>query len=339
MVYQQKDETIKMLQSHVGIAKEKLCQLVAEADVGRHDSGCDFDGSSSASQDDPASVGTDHSSSDKSGTNRTSSPDVVNTSPSRGSKQNTPTKKKKKSSPKKSRGTSTASMTTEPDEEVTVIDLEVAAGGNKTRASLDVPHTARSELDAHSTRRRHRRANSLRSVASTSSQFEELRNCIVTELHQAHHLSSNLRDAIAQDLYSCRQRPYYYDMARTEEEILSSLSKSYQLRDDDERSMCSSIFTYDNPVFSRDQQSGRSNCSRRTSRASRQSSFRSVASIALEIAESYSRKGGSAKERELQWPSYIPPKEASVRSAGPPRVVRSSNAPTVYTRSMFNTYV
>ena len=332
-----------MLQSHVGIAKEKLCQLVAEAD-GRHDSGCDFDGSSSASQDDPASVGTEHSGSDKQSGNK--SPDVVIASP-RGSKQNSPVKKKKKASPKKSCGTSTANMTTEAaeEEEVTVIDLEDGTGVDKTNAGLELPGAARSDVEAHNLRRRRLRdrPSSARShTGSTASQFEELRKCIATELHQAHHLSSNLRDAIAQDLGSCRQRPFYYDMARTEGEILSSLSKSYHLRgDEDEHSVSSSVFTYDNPVFSRDQQSRRSNCSRRTSRTSRQSSFRSVASIALEIAESYSRKdrGGSAKERELQWPSYIPPKEASVRSAGPPRVVRSSEAPVVYTRNLYNTYV
>ncbi|XP_063959400.1 probable G-protein coupled receptor 156 [Lytechinus pictus] len=330
----EKDDTIKLLQSHVGVAKEKLCQLIVEGD-GRHDSGCDFDGSSSAtSQEDPASIGTEPSVSEKSVTEKP----VDYAQESGGSQQNSPVKKKKRS-PKKCKGTSTKGLSME-EEAVTVVDLEDKNVLDRSSSALIPPTTGRREsLSVQSIRRR--RANSLRSVGSASSQFEELRNCIAKELHQAQHISSNLRDSIAQDLGSCRERPLYYDIARTEGEIMSSLSKSYRLRDDDTHSLASSTFTYDNPVFSRDQFPRRSNSSYRTSRTSRQSSFRSVASIALEIAESYSRKNknGNAKDRELQWPSYIPPKESKVRSGEPLRVVRSSEAPIVYTRSIYNTYV
>ncbi|XP_072166361.1 uncharacterized protein [Diadema setosum] len=340
----EKDETIKMLQSHVGSAKEKLCQLVVETD-GRHDSGCDFDGSSSAtSQEDPASIGTEQSSSEKIVANQSPSPSRAPAETAEPKPSSSP-KKKKKPSPKKSKGTSTRTLSAEQDEEVKVIDLEERNGHNKQSPAVVHSDLGRREtLDVQSTRRRkpRSRASSLRSSASTNSQFEELRNCIAKELHHAQHLSSNLRDAIAQDLGSCRQRPLYYDMARTEEELISSLSKSYKFTEDDVHSLASSTFTYDNPIFSRDQVSRRSTCSsHRTSRASRQSSFRSVASIALEIAESYTRrdKHGRIKDRELQWPSYIPPKDAKVRSGEPLRVVRSSDAPVVYTRSLYNTYV
>lgn len=317
------------------MAKEKLCQLIVEGD-GRHDSGCDFDGSSSAtSHEDPASIGTEPSGSEKSITDKPA--DYVHESEA--SQQNSPIKKKKRS-PKRSKGTSTKGLCMDQEPVVTVVDLEDKSVLDRSSSALLPPSTGRREsLGVHGIRRR--RASSLRSVGSTSSQFEELRNCIAKELHQAQHISSNLRDAIAQDLGSCRQRPLYYDIARTEEDIMSSLSKSYRLRDDDTHSLASSTFTYDNPIFSRDQFPRRSNSSYRTSRTSRQSSFRSVASIALEIAESYTRRGknGNGKERELQWPSYIPPKESKVRSGEPLRVVRSSEAPIVYTRSIYNTYV
>ncbi|XP_022101328.1 gamma-aminobutyric acid type B receptor subunit 2-like [Acanthaster planci] len=198
-------------------------------------------------------------------------------------------------------------------------------------------------LERQQLKRRHgREGGSIRSIASLSSlrsvkEFEDLRESIVKELHQAADLSMNLREAITHDLHSCRSTPMYMVIANTERELAGVLKDSYNL-DGDNISLSSSTFTYDNPVFTRSQQHRRSLGSMCTCN-SRQSSFRSLADLAMEFSETDDRDVPSVS-RNMQWPQYIPPQMDGDREL--PRVVKSSEtdtSPPKMTKSVYHTYV
>ncbi|XP_038065922.1 gamma-aminobutyric acid type B receptor subunit 2-like [Patiria miniata] len=192
----------------------------------------------------------------------------------------------------------------------------------------------------HLKRRHGREGGSIRSIGSVKSvkEFEDLRESIAHELHQAADLSLNLREAIAHDLHSCRTTPMYMVIADTEKELAGVLKDSYNL-DGDNISISSSTFTYDNPVFTRNQK-GRRSVDSMCACNSRQSSFRSVADLALEFSERGGR-GAPSVSRTLQWPQYRPPQMVD-GDRELPRVVKSSetngSAPKM-TKSVYHTYV
>lgn len=272
-----------MLQAHVSSATEKLRQLAM--DVDNKDSGCDLDEleeSSGSNHDDPEEE-----------------VDTIGYDP-----------KELTSDGKELKVKDDSHLMQQAPPQKTVC-RQTKSTGNIQRV-----HIVRRSKDP-------RRSSIKRlSVSSDTSfkQFEELRDSIAKELHQVHNLSSNLRDAIAHDLDYCRPRPMYFDIADREREISEIMAESYNLpmesSYDDSASTASSVFTYDNPVFSR---KGRhscgssSKCSVFTTRSSRQSSFRSVASMTPDLGRR-TRTGLQRNDRlgkhsslKMHWPLYKPP--------------------------------
>ncbi|XP_072048436.1 probable G-protein coupled receptor 156 [Amphiura filiformis] len=298
----EKDETIRMLQEHVGSATEKLRQLAMEAD--NKDSGCDLDELEESSA-----------------SGQVEADDIEKEE--NGSPAKTPTKENK------------AEIDHKYHEAISKDDNHLIATPKKsvcrhTKSTGNIQRQrSRKSKDRHSLKRL--------SVSSDTSfkQFEELRESIAKELNQVHNISLNLRDEIAQDLYSCRSRPMYFDIADSEREIAEIMKESYNLPDDDEvESVASSAFTYDNPVFSRDQRGRHSGGSGRmsvyTTRSSRQSSFRSVASLSSEYGLGRRRDRPVTKHSSLKmkWPLYIPPpsRENQPREGEQPKIVSNSKS-------------
>ena len=305
-----------MLQEHVGIATQKLRQLAMEAD--NKDSGCDLDDLDESSASGQAEV---------EDTERQQSPE-------------TPRKDLDDNIERKSH------------EIVSKDDYHVMDTPKKSVCR----HTKSTGNIQRQRSRKTKERNSLKrlSVSSDASfkQFEELRDSIAKELNQVHNISTNLRDEIAQDLYSIRQRPMYFDIADSEREIAEIMKESYNLPEDDLESVASSAFTYDNPVFSRDQRgrhSGGSRMSVYTTRSSRQSSFRSVASLSSEFGLNRHRYGDRPMTKhsslKMKWPLYIPPPMhgSQPREGEAPRSVKNSK-PKVTNKSsdskvLYGTYV
>ncbi|XP_071957398.1 probable G-protein coupled receptor 156 [Antedon mediterranea] len=158
--------------------------------------------------------------------------------------------------------------------------------------------------------------NSLRSINSavsgnnnnTTNNFAELKHSIAKNLHVAHTLSSTLRSSIAEELNSCRKRPMYHEIASTERDIAHAFQQSYNFENEDVLSVISSgsVFTYDNPVFMRGSDFRLSGSSYYTSRTSRHSSFRSIASFASDFTD---KSRSSSVSRKLKLPRYIAPQQ------------------------------
>ncbi|XP_071806888.1 probable G-protein coupled receptor 156 [Asterias amurensis] len=223
-------------------------------------------------------------------------------------------------------------------------------GGNRQGEDphkLSVKHNDAAAMERQNLkRRRGRDGGSIRSTGSMRSQqsvqqFEDLRESIVKELHHAHDLSLNLREAITHDLQSCRTTPMYMVIADTERELAGVLKDSYKL-DGDNISISSSTFTYDNPVFTRNHRRRHSTNSLCVCN-SRQSSFRSVASLATDMTIRDGRTTPSSVSRHLQWPQYIPPKMSEGARETPHVVNRSppaqNGSPGKVTKSVYHTYV
>lgn len=186
-----------------------------------------------------------------------------------------------------------------------------------------------------------RSANSLGSQVSIKS-ISELKKSLVEDLNCAQNLSSNLYNSISKDLFECRAKPMYYEIAKTEEALSDVITRTYHInREDENISVASSDFTYDNPVFTknpdqrylaRDTPGGHVHSDGQISRTS---SFRSVASLAMETAEQRERSL-SDDPREMQYAKYTAPEEKVAREGSPSKTIRSAEATQ---KSNLNTYV
>ncbi len=318
-----------MLQEHVGSATAKLRQLAMEAD--NKDSGCDLDDLEESSGSGPAEADDVEKEEDNDDDDNDDDESPAKT-------LTIEDKIEQKYHEVKSKD--------DIDNHLAATPKKSVCRHTKSTGNIQRQRSRKTKDNRHSLKRL--------SVSSDASfkQFEELRDSIAKELNQVHNISSNLRDEIAQDLHSCRSRPMYFDIADSEREIAEIMKESYNLPDDDVESLASSTFTYDNPVFSRDQRGRHSGGSSRmsvyTTRSSRQSSFRSVASLSTEYGLGRHRDRPITKHSSLKmkWPLYIPPaaRENQPREGEPPKIV--TNAPktkvsnkTSDSKVLYGTYV
>lgn len=279
-------------------ATEKLNQFMLNSDHSKHDSGCDLDGSSSAtSQEDPDA--------------------------------------------RMNHRQENCHYSDKNSNEVAVVrDLSP-----KHLLNVDPVDIARQNQK----RGRHRERLSLRSAHSLGSEMSmksisELKKSLVEDLNCAQNLSSNLYNSISKDLFECRAKPMYYEIAKTEEALSDVITRTYHINPDDENaSVASSDFTFDNPVFTKtnDQRYLAQGMSRgripSDGQISRNSSFRSVASLAMETTDQRERSA-SEDGREMQYARYTAPEERSVREGSPSKTIRTADA-TQPQKSNLNTYV
>ncbi|KAJ8035254.1 Gamma-aminobutyric acid type B receptor subunit 2 [Holothuria leucospilota] len=303
----EKEQFILALKAHVSSATEKLKQFMAEADNSKHDSGCDIDGSSSATSHDggdpyPIETRVLHENNDDSihsTRDRMLSDGAVNVSPSR--------------------------------HLLSVSPVDLARQGMKRGRPRD-----RLSL---------RSANSLGSQVSIKD-ITELKRSLVQDLNYAQNLSSNLYKSIAKDLHECRTKPMYFEIAKTEEKLSDVITRTYHIHPDDENaSLASSEFTYDNPIFTKGkdgEKHGQDIIVEHASsegQISRNSSFRSVASLALETHEPRERSH-SDEPRSLQYACYTAPGDKPAREGSPSKTVRSTEVTAgQHPKSSLNTYV